>query len=87
VGIGLWGSLTNVQNLRNHFLYAEMDKYELFLGLFAILILLLSEYFRAYWEEKSKSQTFRWSMSLVAGWYFLLFGNFTNAQQFTYFQF
>jgi len=87
LGKSIRGIISNAGNLRNHFLYAETDKYELFLGLAGILILLLSEGFQSLLSEKLRIRSFRWSLYLAAGWYFLLFGNFTSGQQFTYFQF
>jgi D-alanyl-lipoteichoic acid acyltransferase DltB (MBOAT superfamily) len=81
----------NTNNLRNHFLYVEISKFHLFIGLAGIFILLFMEWLQRKGSMQQlllKKTTFlRWSIYLAFGWYFLLFGMFGSNQQFTYFQF
>ena len=91
LGLSIRSIIFNTSNLRNHFLYVEISKFHLFLGLAGIFILLFVERFQRNQSVQKlllqKSTAFRWSIYMVFSWYFLLFGMFGSNQQFTYFQF
>jgi D-alanyl-lipoteichoic acid acyltransferase DltB (MBOAT superfamily) len=90
-GLSIKAIIFNTNNLRNHFLYVEITKFHLFLGLAGIFILLFVEWLQRKGSMQQlllkKTSFVRWSIYLAFGWYFLLFGMFGSNQQFTYFQF
>lgn len=88
---GFWGILFNHNNLRGHYLYAELPKSYLIMSLLNLIILFSVEWVQAKGPVQRKLEKFpfwlRWLLYLLFSWYFILCGFFESSLQFTYFQF
>jgi alginate O-acetyltransferase complex protein AlgI len=91
LGLSIKASIFNTDNLRNHFLYVEKNKFHFFISIALVFLLLAFEFIQGkisitrYFS--SKPPVLRWALYFSLSWLFLLFGMFHAKQQFTYFQF